>query len=62
MEILTKDQNITYERIRDLGKIYSLDNVKKIKFVRNPYDRSRKGIKNGIRKLPKSDESPPKGI
>jgi predicted O-methyltransferase YrrM len=40
IEILTKDQNITYERIRDLGKIYSLDNVKKIKFVRNPYDRA----------------------
>jgi len=40
MEILTKDQNITYERIRDLGKIYSLNNVKKIKFVRNPYDRA----------------------
>ncbi|MFM6205601.1 sulfotransferase family 2 domain-containing protein, partial [Planktothrix sp.] len=40
IEVLTKNQNIVYERIRDLETVYLLKNVKKIKFVRNPYERA----------------------
>lgn len=40
IEVVTKNKNITYERIRDLETVYSLKDVKKIKFVRNPYERA----------------------
>ncbi|MFM6395527.1 MAG: sulfotransferase family 2 domain-containing protein, partial [Planktothrix sp.] len=40
IEVLAKNKNITYEKIRTLETVYALKDVKKIKFVRNPYERA----------------------